>query len=89
MITIRIHYIGIKLKARPLCIFSNDPYHAGPRLGLVQGVEVLTERGDDALVLVWILPEYVLDDNHGLLQHSQYYLLPSEALTNALPGRRS
>ena len=55
--------------ARPLSVFSDYPDHAGSCLGLVQSVQVLTERRYDALVLVGILSEYVLDDDHGLLQH--------------------
>ena len=35
-----------------LCIFSNDPDHAGLGLGLIQCVQVLAERGNDALVSV-------------------------------------
>ena len=63
----------VMLNVRPLSVFSNDPDHARPRLGLVQSVQVLTERRNDALVLVGILPEYVLDDHHGLLQQSPHY----------------
>ena len=41
----------------PLGVLPDDPDHARHGLGLVQGVEILAERGDDRLVLVGVLPE--------------------------------
>ncbi len=41
-------------------IFPKDPDHRGTCLRLIQGVEILAQRGDDALILVGILPENVL-----------------------------
>ena len=81
----------VMLDARPLSVFSNDPDHARPRLRLVQSVQVLTERRYDALVLVGILPEYVLDDDHGLLQQSSHYsyLYSDQSVWRVSPGQRS
>ena len=51
----------------PLHVPPNDPDHVRPGLGVVCSVEILAERGDDRLVLVGVLPEDVLDDDHELL----------------------
>lgn len=33
-----------------LCILADNPDHGRPGLGLVQGVQILTQGGDDTLV---------------------------------------
>ena len=53
----------------PLSVLADDPDHGGARLWLVQGVQVLTEGGDDGLVLVGVFAEDVLDHYHRLLHH--------------------
>ena len=50
-------------------LLTDDPDHTGPGLRLVQRVKVLAKRRDDALVLVRILAEYILDDDNSLLYH--------------------
>lgn len=34
----------------PLCILSDDPDHGRARLGLVQAVQAVAQRGDDGLI---------------------------------------
>ena len=53
----------------PLCILSNDPDHAGPAFWLIKGVLVLTQSGNNGLIIVGILSEDVFDDHHCLLHH--------------------
>ena len=50
---------------------SNSSYASPtiPSLWLIQRVQVLTQDRDDALILVGILPENVLDNDHSLLDH--------------------
>mmetsp|Transcript_6699 Transcript_6699/g.11728 ORF Transcript_6699/g.11728 Transcript_6699/m.11728 type:complete len:532 (+) Transcript_6699:656-2251(+) len=48
-------------------VLANDPDHGCFGLGLVQGVEVVAEGGNDALVTVGITAEDVLDHDDGLL----------------------
>ena len=52
-----------------LGILPDDPDHGGPRLRLVQRVQILAQRRDDVLVAVGVLAEDVLDDDDGLLDH--------------------
>ena len=51
----------------PLDILPDDPDNAGPGLRFVQGVEIITDSGDDGLVLVGTLHENVLGDDNSVL----------------------
>lgn len=51
----------------PLGVLADDPDHGGARFGFVQRVEVFAQRAYDALVLVRVLPEDVLDDDDRFL----------------------
>ena len=50
-----------------LCVLPDDPHHRRPRLRLVQRVEILAQRRNNALVPVRVPPEDVLDHDDGLL----------------------
>ena len=52
-----------------LCVLSV------PGFWLIKGVEVLTEGGDDALVLVRVLPEDILDHYNGFLDDVRHLRL--------------
>mmetsp|Transcript_37558 Transcript_37558/g.81412 ORF Transcript_37558/g.81412 Transcript_37558/m.81412 type:complete len:424 (-) Transcript_37558:321-1592(-) len=52
-----------------LGILPDDPDHRRLGLRLIERVQVLTQRPDDALVVVGVLAEDVLDHHDGLLHH--------------------
>jgi len=54
---------------QPLLCTSKYCTPVTPGFWLIQGVKVLTQGGDYALVLIGILAEDVLDHNNGFLHH--------------------
>ena len=59
----------------PVRKLPNDPHHGRLALRLVQRVQVLTQHGDDALVLARVPPEDVLDHDHGFLDDVCHFRL--------------
>lgn len=51
----------------PIRILPNNPNHRRFRLRLIQIIQILAQDPDNALILVGVAPEDVLDDDDGFL----------------------